>query len=466
MSNHHARQIWEAALGELQLKVTRPSYDTWLKDTVGHSFHEDQLVVATINTFAAEMLEQRMYSLITQAVEKVAKAPVNVRFQVMPPKGNQPDSQPAWMDPSQESQSSSDGNEGPSFTKESWPFRLNQKYTFHSFVVGKSNELAHAAALAVAQNPGITYNPFFIYSDVGLGKTHLLHAIGHQASQKNLSFIYASTEQFTNEYIKAIREGRTEDFRNRYRSVDLLLLDDIQFIIGKEQTQEGFFHTFNTLHMNNKQIVVTSDRPAAALTLLEARIRSRLEGGLVVDIQPPDLETRLAILNAKAEQLQVHLPQDVLELLGRRIHRNIRELEGNLNRVVAFAQLTRSPISHELVQRALADVLSARHQTKASPDSIIEQVASYFSIERKTLIGRRRDKKIALARQVAMYLLREEANKPLTEIGRLLGGRDHTTVIHAFNKVNSQINTDPHLRQDIINIRETIQNLTTPAYPD
>ncbi|MBI4298981.1 MAG: chromosomal replication initiator protein DnaA [Chloroflexi bacterium] len=457
MSSRQASLIWEAALGELQLKVTRPSYDTWLKETEGLSFNENQLVVGTINTFAAEMLEQRMHSLITHAVRKVANAPVQVRFRVMPRKLEQTNTLPTLTEPPQESTGLSGSSDIPTSTGDSWPLRLNPKYRFETFVVGKSNELAHAAAMAVAQHPGTIYNPLFIYSDVGLGKTHLLHAMAHRVVQRNLSVIYASTEQFTNEYIKAIREGKTEDFRNKYRGGDVLLLDDIQFIIGKEQTQEGFFHTFNTLHMNSRQIVVTSDRPAKALTLLEDRIRSRFEGGLVVDIQAPDLETRLAILKNKADQLGVRFPDDILELIGRRVHRNIRELEGNLNRVVAFSDITREPITADLVNRALADLLTGRQQSKATPDSVIAKTSSYFGLDQSSLMGRRRDKKTALTRQIAMYLLREEANRSFTEIGRLLGDKDHSTVIHACNRIAAQINSDPHLRQDVLNIRENIQ---------
>ena len=333
---------------------------------------------------------------------------------------------------------------------------MNGRYIFESFIVGKSNELAHAAALAVAERPGLTYNPLFIYSGVGLGKTHLLHAIGHSVEAAGLSLIYTTTEEFTNEYIKSIREGGTEEFRSRYRSADVLLLDDIQFIIGKEQTQEGFFHTFNALHMAARQIVVTSDRPVTDLTLLEDRVHSRLAGGLVVDIQPPDLETRLAILRAKAEHAAHHLPPDVLQFLAERLHKNIRELEGSLNRVAAFARLVAGEITVDLVKRALADTLHPTNTRRISDQQVLDAVSAYFSIDMEAIKGRRRDKHTALARQVSMYLLREESNLTLSTIGRILGGKDHTTVLHACQRVAGQINTDSHLRRDIINLREAL----------
>ena len=324
VASQQPNHIWKAALGELQLQVTRPSYETWLRDTTGVSFGDGEFVVGTPNAFVAEMLEQRMYSLISQVLERITTHKVDVRFQVMD----------AAAPAETEGKGSSDiGGTAASTVHqgvvEAPPYRPispNRIYTFETFIVGKSNDLAHAAAQAVSERPGQVYNPLVLYADVGLGKTHLLHAIGHRILAQGLSLIYATTEEFTNEYIKAIREGKTEDFRQRYRNADVLLLDDIQFLIGKEQTQEGFFHTFNALHMNNKQIVITSDRPVSALSLLDDRVRSRLAGGLVADIQPPDLETRLAILNAKAQFLGLHVPKQVIEYLGERIHKNIREL--------------------------------------------------------------------------------------------------------------------------------------------
>ena len=449
-------QMWKAVLGDLQVQLTRPSYETWFTGTVGLEYTDHEFVVGAPNAFVAEMLDQRMYSLISRALERVVDRGVEVRFQVMSQEGlageaggkpvaaerDEPNVPPATRE----------------LTHQDTPrvLSLNPKYTFETFIVGTSNELSHAAALAVSERPGLTYNPLFIYSGVGLGKTHLLHAIGHRVAAKGLSMIYATTEEFTNEYIQAIREGKTEEFRRRYRSADILLLDDIQFIIGKEQTQEGFFHTFNALHMAAKQMVITSDRPATSLTLLEDRVSSRLAGGLVVDIQAPDLETRLAILRAKAEETNYRLPSEVLQFLAERVHRNIRELEGSLNRVAAHAHLAGSPITIDLVKNVLADTLRHLRSRRLSDRQVLDAVSGYFSVDHDTLVGRRRDKHTALARQVAMYLLREEMSLPYKTIGRILGGKDHTTVLHACQRIASRLDIDSHLHRDVINIRESL----------
>ncbi|MDA0769074.1 MAG: hypothetical protein BZY79_02915 [SAR202 cluster bacterium Casp-Chloro-G4] len=445
-----ARQIWSAVLGELQLQVTRPSYETWLKGTVGISQLDGELVVGTPNAFVAEMLEQRMYTLISQTVERVTKGSADVRFQVILDGDTDAGENTIPTDSGQTRAASTQQAAAPPLS------RLNPKYTFDTFIVGKSNELAHAAALAVAEKPGTTYNPLVMYSDVGLGKTHLLHAIGERVRSKGLSLIYATTEEFTNDYIKAIREGKTEDFRLRYRNADVLLLDDIQFLIGKEQTQEGFFHTFNALHMSNRQIVITSDRPASALKTLERRISSRLAGGLVVDIQPPDLETRLAILRAKAEQMKLNVDPFVLEMLGGRPHRNIRELEGSLNRLVAYADLTRRAIDAELVMQVAADTQYQEEAHQVSEQAVLTGVSTYYQMDLETLKGRKRDRKTAQARQVAMYLLREEVHLGATAIGRILGGKDHTTVLHGCRTIENQQNVNDKLRLDILKIRESL----------
>jgi len=333
---------------------------------------------------------------------------------------------------------------------------FNPKYTFHSFIVGSCNRLPHAAALAVAEKPGRVYNPLFIYGGVGLGKTHLLHAIGHMALASNLRVLYVSTEQFTNEFIKAIRERKTEDFRQKYRGVDVLLVDDIHFLIGKEQTQEGFFHTFNDLHNDNRQIVISSDRPPKSMPLLEDRLRSRFGWGLITDIQPPDLETRLAILQAKAEEQGVTILQEVLDLIARKAQKSIRELEGSLNRVVAFARLTNAPLTLEVASQALTEFPSPGPRRSLSPPAIIDTVAKYFELEPEALEGKKRDKLTALARHVAVYLIREEIGRPFTDIGRQLGGRDHSAILRGYAKIAAEINISPQLRRDILEIRELL----------
>ena len=304
--------------------------------------------------------------------------------------------------------------------------------------------------------PGEVYNPLVMYSAVGLGKTHLMHAIGHRAIASGLSLIYATTEEFTNDYIKAIREGQTEEFRERYRSVDMLLLDDIQFLIGKEQTQDGFFHTFNALHMTNRQIVITSDRPVSALTLLDGRMQSRLAGGLVVDIQAPDIETRLAILRAKADTIRKDVPQTVLDFLAERIHKNVRELEGSLNRVVAYSDLTGRPFDVNLVKKAIDGLGDTEKYREVNDQQVMDAVVSSFGVDQQALKGPTRKKKTVHARQVAMYLMREEANMALATIGKVLGGRDHSTVGHGCDRIKAQLNVDAHLRRDLLNIRETL----------
>ena len=449
-------QLWAAVLGQLQVQVTKPNFDTWLKHTSGLSFQNGEFVVGTPNAFVAEMLEQRMYSLVAQGIEGVVGADVEVRFAV--------ESTFQQLDRATEDDAGSadDRLAEPISIQSRYGVRrpiLNSRYTFDRFIVGRSNELAHAAALAVAHQPGQLYNPLVLYSNVGLGKTHLMHAIGHQVASRGMSLIYSTTEEFTNSYIKAIREGTTDEFRNRYRNEDVLLLDDIQFLIGKEQTQEGFFHTFNALHMTNRQIVLTSDRPVTALKLLEDRIQSRLAGGLVVDIQPPDIETRMAILKAKShpDSSQVQpISDDVLLFLAERIHRNIRELEGSLTKVIAIADLMGMPATIELVKRTIADVVETAADRQIPDATVVEAVASYFGLDRATLDGRRRDKQTARARQIAMYLLREESQLGMSAIGRLLGGRSHNTVMHGCDRISNELSVDSHLRRDIINIRETL----------
>ena len=456
-------QLWAAVLGQLQMQVTKPNFDTWLKHTSGLAYADGEFVVGTPNAFVAEMLEQRMYSLIAQTVEGVVEAEVEVRFAVE----SAFDTSEQAAEPvdsrfrGNDGLEGRDGNDGLGTRFGAAPARtpvLNTRYTFDRFVVGKSNELAHAAALAVARQPGQLYNPLVMYSDVGLGKTHLMHAIGHQIAARGMSLIYSTTEEFTNSYIRAIREGTTDEFRDYYRNEDVLLLDDVQFLIGKDQTQEGFFHTFNALHMTNRQIVLTSDRPVTALTLLEDRIQSRLAGGLVVDIQPPDIETRIAILRAKAESAAAgqEIADEVLHYLAERIHKNIRELEGSLNKVIAFADLMGTPVTIDLVKRAIADVVETAAERQIPESVVIDTVAAHFGVSVETLKGRKRDKKTSLARQVAMYLLREESQLGQSAIGHALGGKAHNTVMHGCERIANQLNVDPHLRRDIINIREAL----------
>ena len=448
MAGNREHNLWHSVLGNLQLQVPRPSFDTWLKDTAGFPREDGSFMVCTPSPFVAEMLEQRMYCLIGDALEKITGARPEVRFTVAYSTGNDKgETRP------QQPQSSDSKPDSPGTGQ--LP-HLNGNFTFGTFVVGKSNELAHAASMAVAAGSSHTYNPLVIYSGVGLGKTHLLHAIGHRILNQGRKVAYRTTEEFTNEYIGAIRSGRTDNFREFYRGADALLLDDIQFIIGKEQTQEGFFHTFNSLHMANRQVVIASDRPVGSLTLLEDRMKSRLSGGLVVDIQSPDPETRRAILKTKADRSEVDIPDDVVDYLAAHEYSSIRDLDGHLNRITAFAQLLSQPVTLDLVRRATADMIPRQQMEPLTAELVIERVCGYFGIDVAAVMGRRRDRPTALARQVAMYLAKHDTGLGLTTIGKVMGGRDHSTVSYACSRIATRIGQDSSLERDIANIRRLL----------
>ena len=334
--------------------------------------------------------------------------------------------------------------------------RLNPRYTFDAFIVGSSNRLAHAASLAVAEAPGESYNPLFLYGGVGLGKTHLLHAIGHQGVHTGLAVLYVSSEQFTNEIVNAIRYRTTEEFRAKYRSVDILLVDYIQFIAGKESTEEEFFHTFNSLHEMSKQIVICSDRPPKAIVSLEERLRSRFEWGLIADIQPPDLETRMAILRVKADLLRYRVPDDIIAYIAGRVQTNIRELEGCLNRLMAYQQLHRTELTMDVARAAMSSLGNDARESRLTSKQIAESVAEYYHVSLDAMCGKQRDKHIVTPRQIAMYLIRQETQASLLEIGQLFGGRDHSTVLHSCEKIERDVNINPALRREIVAIREQL----------
>jgi len=449
-----AAQVWEAALGELQLQMTRANYDTWLKDTFLVSQEEDLFVVGVESPFAADTLEHRLSPMIRKVLSGVVGRDVDVRFVVQQKRRGK--ARGAAATPLESSPRNGATHRGSHLSYASLGAPLNPRYTFNSFVVGKGNQLANAACHAVADDPGRAYNPLFIYGGVGLGKTHLMHAIGHQALEKELRVLYVSSETFTNEMIDSIREHRTEDFRNKYRRVHVLLIDDIQFIAGKVGTQEEFFHTFNAIYESNGQIVISSDRPPKAISTLEDRLRSRFEWGLIADIQPPDLETRIAILRLKCEDQRVQVPEEVLEAIARKVQSNIRELEGSLNRVIAQANLTGEPITVQTAAAALNEVMFNISKRFVKPESILTTVANYYRLSEEELCGKQRDKRVVLPRQLAMYLLREETELPLVEIGRLLGGRDHTTVLHSLEKVGADLANGGNLAKEIASLREAI----------
>ncbi len=436
-------QAWKSVLGQLQMDMPRASFETWVRDTYPLSYQNGILTVGTPNAYARDWLEARLTSTVNRLLIGILNAYVQVRFVVAPSPKTEIEALPAEETAREEEKA----------PRQAHP-RLNARYTFETFVVGSGNRLAHAACIAVAERPARAYNPLFLYGGVGLGKTHLLHAIGNFCHARGLKVLYVSSEEFTNDLINAIRNQTTQAFREKYRSIDILLVDDIQFIAGKESTQEEFFHTFNALHSQEKQIIISSDRSPKALVTLEERLRSRFEWGLIADIQPPDFETRLAILRYKAERMGRSVPTEILELIARRIQSNIRELEGALNRVLAFADLSRIPLTPDLVEVALADILPSR--TGIDSKRIIEAVAQTFNISAEKLLSRDRSREVALPRQIAMYLLREEANASLPQIGEALGGRDHTTVMYAIEKVREMIERDDMLRRQVIQIRQQI----------
>jgi chromosomal replication initiator protein len=432
MEARSVQEIWETALGELQLQVTKANYRTWLEKTAGLSYQDNQFVVGVPNTFVAEYLDQNQRSLIEKTLIGLTHPDIEVHFRVSPKKET-------------------------AATRQSTRSGCHSKYTFDSFVVSNCNRLAYTAAQSVTENPGSSYNPLFIYGGVGLGKTHLLHACYHLAQANNTKVLYVSAEQFTNEFITALREKSTNEFRRKYRSVDMLLIDDIHFISGKEQTEESFFHTFNELHNANRQIVITSDRPPKSLPLLGDRLCSRLEWGLIADIQPPDFATRLAILEAKAAQQEVKVALDVLEFIAHRIQQNIRELEGSLNRAIAYAKLFGAILTPELAARAVQDIAGREAEAAAiTPNSVMEIVAERFQLTLSDLKSRKRDRVTALARQVAMYLIKQTTNCSLAQIGLELGNRDHATVIHACQKIANDMDNDSYLRRKILDIQQEL----------
>ena len=450
METRPAKEIWEAALGELQIQVNKPNYRTWLAKTVGLSYEDNQFVVGVPNTFVAEYLDQNQRSMIEKTLMSITRCDIKVQFSI----------DAKYQDSLGNSSARARNYIRRADTQQTQQMSLplfNPKYTFDSFIVGNCNRLARAAALEVAKNPGHSYNPLFIYGAAGLGKTHLLHAIGHIAQASHMQVICVSAEQFTNEFVEALRQKKTREFRNRFRSVDMLLMDDIHFIQGKKQVEGSFFHTFNELHDTNCQIALTSDRPPKSLSLLEERLLSRLEWGLITDIQPPDFETRLAILRAKAEQGGTDITPDVLEFIAQRTQPNIRELEGSLNRVIAYARLTRAPPTTELAVQALKDIDSKSAKSASiTPGLVIEAVADSFRLSPLDLKGPKRNREIVLARQVAMYLIRQTSTYSLARIGRELGERDHHIVSTACRKIANDITSNASLRDTILDIQRRI----------
>lgn len=448
----NAHQAWQATIGQLQMELSKASYDTWVKETQFISYEDATATFAlgAGNAYACDWLDSRLKSTVINKLSGMMARQVNVEFKV-------------WSAPAAEKPAETETLPRPvdvvdQTTQET---HLNNKYRFDNFVVGPANRLVHAASMAVAENPARAYNPLFIYSGVGLGKTHMLHAIGNAVLETGKQVLYVSSEEFTNDLVNAIRTKTTAAFREKYRQTDVLLIDDIQFIAGKDSTQEEFFHTFNTLYGQDKQIVMTSDRSPKAMSTLEERLRSRFEWGLTVDMQAPDYETRLAILRSKAEKAHRVVPVDVMEIIAKAIQTNIRELEGAWNRVLAYADLSGQELSAQLATNALSDFLPQR--SSLTPGYVLDVVADFFGITSESMTGKDRSREVALPRQVAMYLLRKEGGISLPKIGQELGGRDHTTVMYACDKVADLIETDDHMRRQVSQLKEKLNSHYVPA---
>ncbi|WP_099221665.1 chromosomal replication initiator protein DnaA [Listeria costaricensis] len=440
--------IWQEALAIVKKNMSKPSYDTWMKSTTAHSLEGNTFIISAPNNFVRDWLEKSYTQFISNILQEITGTTYEIRFI----DGEQEDI--GYTPPTPEARKIHDEND-PENTNN----KLNPRYVFDTFVIGSGNRFAHAASLAVAEAPAKAYNPLFIYGGVGLGKTHLMHAVGHYVLQhkKNAQVMYLSSEKFTNEFISSIRDNKTEEFRTKYRNVDVLLIDDIQFLAGKEGTQEEFFHTFNALYDEEKQIIISSDRPPKEIPTLEDRLRSRFEWGLITDITPPDLETRIAILRKKAKADGLDIPNEVMLYIANQIDSNIRELEGALIRVVAYSSLVNKDITAGLAAEALKDIIPNSKSTVITIKDIQEAVGEYFHIRLEDFKAKKRTKSIAFPRQIAMYMSRELTDASLPKIGDEFGGRDHTTVIHAHEKISQMVKNDQVLKNDIAEIEKNLR---------
>jgi len=441
--NQQLKEIWDKSLSLIKSELTEVSFNTWIKTIEPISMIGDRIILEVPNDFTKGILEARYTALIVNALKQVSSRTFSLEF---------------IMAGEKDKLKKADANDTVQQPQENYPSMLNPKYTFDTFVIGNSNRFAHAASLAVAESPAKAYKPLFIYGGVGLGKTHLMHAIGHFILSQNpgAKVLYVTSEKFTNELINSIQTNKNVEFRNRYRNVDVLLIDDIQFIAGKESTQEEFFHTFNALHEANKQIIISSDKPPKEIPTLEERLRSRFEWGLIADIQPPDLETRVAILRKKAELENLDVSDDVMLFIANKIASNIRELEGSLIRVMAYSSLTNRQTNIELAEEALKDFLTNNKPKKITASLIQEVVGEYFNLRVDDFKSKKRNRGISFPRQIAMYLCRELTDLSLPKIGEEFGGRDHTTVIHACEKISQDFQTDSNLRNAVNDIRKRL----------
>ena len=443
--------LWEKTLQEIEKKISKPSFDTWLKSTKALSLQGDTIIVEAPNDFARDWLDGNYKELLMDIIYQLIGEHINLKFVIPQMKNEEQELISTHNNYKNKSRQTNEISTSKNM--------LNPKYTFDTFVIGSGNRFAHAASLAVAEAPAKAYNPLFLYGGVGLGKTHLMHAIGHYVLEHNptANVVYVTCEKFTNEFINSIRDNRPEDFRNKYRNADILLIDDIQFLAGKESTQEEFFHTFNTLHSENKQIVISSDRPPEEIPTLEDRLRSRFEWGLITDITPPDLETRIAILRKKAKAEGLDIPNEVMIYIANQIDTNIRELEGALIRVVAYSSLENRDITSELAAEALKGIIPSSKPKVITVQKIQKVVSEQYGIKMDDFKAKKRTKNIAFPRQIAMYLSRELTDLSLPKIGEEFGGRDHTTVIHAHDKISKMMQTDKQFEREIKELEKMIR---------
>jgi len=432
-----AQDIWKRALGELQIRVSKANYATWLSNSQGLSCQDNIFVISVPNIFVAEWLSKRLYPLVRKTLVDIMDTDVDIQFVVHNHE----------LLPASPSSSQTDGGTSSKATQ----YRFNPRYTFDNFVVSDSNRLAYAAAVEVAENPGSSYNPLFIHSSTGQGKTHLLHAIGHLTTHNGLQAAYTTAEQFAREFVLAVRENQVDKFRSKFGNIHVLLFDDVHFLVDKKQTLQCFFQTFKELYGNNHQLVITADSAPEDLSLTSNNIKSRLEGGLVVDIQPPDFETRLNILRTKAEPAMTPELEEVLHIVAEKVRDNVRQLEGALVYLTAHAKLSGTNITPQTINKLLTNT-NHKHDTSL----LLHVVADYFNLSAEELISKKRDRKTALARHVAIYLMREENNCSLSEIGKELGGRNHATILHGYEKIASELNIHPNLSNQILEIKEKI----------
>ena len=451
-------QVWSQVQEELRFQLAKRTYDMWLKNTSVVSADGGTFRIGVPSKLAKDWLEDRFSGLIQETLQAVTGSEVDIDF-VIAPTGHRPAH--ALFDGDDPRNGDNGHDNAPEVIAEVavvTPSELNARFRFSSFVVGHNSQFAHAAAKAVAEAPGDSYNPLFLYGGVGLGKTHLMHAIGHEVHDRfpRKRVVYLTSEQFTNEVISSIATARMGEFRHKYRTVDVLLIDDVQFLAGKDRTKEEFFHTFNALHEINKQIVISSDRPPKEIPTLEDRLRSRFEWGLIADIQPPDFETRLAILHSKLGNNGGLIPEEVLNFIAHKVQRNIRELEGALTRVQAFAAVHQRQVDEDEAARLLSDIIPASTRKPINVERIQVLVADYYNVTLDDMKGKRRDKHIVFPRQVAMYLVREETPSSLPAIGKAFGGRDHTTALHSIEKIANELKEDERLRYEVQSIREKL----------